>query len=64
MESMKSKDCITIAIPIYNETNGTFDLIRDTVTLPLKKEIIIIDDCSRDGTSGILKEYESRKMAK
>ena len=37
---------ISIVIPIFNETNDVLGLIKETILLPLKKEIIIIDDGS------------------
>jgi len=53
---------LTIIIPVYNEIN-TIDLIFDKI-LNLKlvnevnKQIIIIDDCSTDGTKESLKKKE------
>jgi len=47
---------LSIIIPCYNEKNTIIDIIRATinVSLPLHKEIIIVDDCSNDGTREIL----------
>ena len=41
-----SKDLITIAIPIFNETGPAEKVIEQTHTLPINKEIIVIDDGS------------------
>lgn len=41
-----SKDLITIAIPIFNETGPAEKLVDATHKLPINKEIIIIDDGS------------------
>ena len=43
---MKNNDLVTIAIPVYNETRFLQSLVEKTVQLPLKKEIIIVDDGS------------------
>lgn len=45
---------LSVLIPVYNERN-TIRLILDQVhAVPVRKEIICVDDCSTDGTSDIL----------
>lgn len=61
MESLTARK-ISIVIPVYNELN-TVSTIIDTVRnvdLPLKKEIIIIDDGSSDGTTKVIKDLTSK----
>ena len=54
---------ISIIIPVYNEIN-TLEKILDRIERvdfsPHKKEIIIVDDCSNDGTRDILKNLENK----
>lgn len=49
---------LSIIIPVYNEERTLQKLINavEAVVLPLKKEIILIDDGSTDGTREILKQ--------
>jgi len=53
---------LSIIIPVYNEKNTILKIIKkvENANLPqeLKKEIIIVDDRSTDGTRKILKEIE------
>lgn len=51
---------ITIVIPVYNEALTIYTLLErvDAVSSPFRKEIIIIDDCSTDGTREILRKLE------
>jgi glycosyltransferase involved in cell wall biosynthesis len=54
---------VSIIIPVYNEIN-TLDKILEKVEQAsfcgLEKEIILIDDKSEDGTTELLKNYESK----
>lgn len=48
---------LSIIIPAYNE-KYTIKIIIDKVRkVPINKEIIVIDDCSTDGTRNLIKEY-------
>jgi glycosyltransferase involved in cell wall biosynthesis len=51
---------LSVVIPVYNERN-TLPVLLDRVrAVPLRKEIVLIDDCSRDGTRELLQEYATR----
>lgn len=53
---------LSIIIPVYNEKNTIRALLNliEEVDLPIEKEIIIIDDCSMDGTTDIIGAYFDR----
>lgn len=51
---------LSVIIPVYNERATIEELLRrvSSVEIPLQKEIIIVDDGSRDGTRELLAELE------
>jgi glycosyltransferase involved in cell wall biosynthesis len=44
---------LSIIIPAYNEVATLEELVRRVEQLPIDKEIIVVDDCSRDGTGAV-----------
>ena len=50
---------LSIVIPCYNEENSILDLVKKVLESPVpNKEIIVVDDCSKDGRS------EERRVGK
>ena len=53
---------LSIVMPCYNEI-GTIETIIDLVLgvdLPVERELIVVDDCSTDGTRDVLERYRDR----
>ena len=44
------KGCVSVIVPVYNEAAHVEDLVQAIHASPVKKEIIIVDDGSTDGT--------------
>lgn len=53
---------ISIVMPVYNERNTIEEIIRRVKSVPLTKEIIIVDDGSTDGTRDILKRINDNEI--
>src|SRR5215472_6582451 len=53
---------LSVVIPVYNEERWIREVIRRVQAVPIPKEIIIVDDCSKDGTRDILRELESDEV--
>ncbi len=47
---------LSVVIPVYNEKQWIREILRRVQAVPIPKEIVIVDDCSTDGTRDILKE--------
>lgn len=47
---------LSIVIPCYNERDNILTILEKVKNVPIEKEIIVVDDCSKDGTRDILKE--------
>lgn len=45
---------LSVLIPVYNEEHTLAEVIRRVSEVELEKEIIVVDDCSTDGTPEIL----------
>jgi glycosyltransferase involved in cell wall biosynthesis len=46
---------LSVVIPVYNEVNTLLPLIERVQRSPVEKEIIVVDDCSTDGTADVLR---------
>jgi glycosyltransferase involved in cell wall biosynthesis len=53
---------LSVLIPVYNEKATILELLRrvEAVELPVKKQIVIVDDGSTDGTRELLKGLGAR----
>ncbi len=54
---------VSIVIPCYNEKNTIEQIVEAVRNAPLEsREIIVVDDCSQDGTRAVLKEKISQMV--
>ncbi len=52
---------LSVVIPVYNERQFVEELIRRVMAVDIPKEIILVDDLSKDGTREILREIVAGK---
>ena len=52
---------ISVVIPAYNEKNTIEEILRRVLDATVRREIIVVDDCSTDGTRQMLKNMAARQ---
>lgn len=56
---------VSLIIPVYNEAEHLHSFLEkiDALTLPVSKELVLVDDCSRDKSADILAGFKFRSDA-
>ena len=49
---------LSVVIPVYNERDTIHEILDRVKSVPIRKEIILIDDASQDGTRDLLPQIE------
>lgn len=49
---------LSVVIPVYNERHTLHLLLAKVREVPLRKQIILVDDCSKDGTRELLQQMQ------
>ncbi len=52
---------LSVIIPVYNETESILEILKRIKETKLAWEILIVDDCSIDGTRDVLKEIDGKE---
>ncbi|MBM4253251.1 MAG: glycosyltransferase family 2 protein [Deltaproteobacteria bacterium] len=54
-----SRKTISLVIPVYNEAQHLERFLKliDGIELPCDKELVFVDDCSKDGSAAIIKGF-------
>jgi len=52
---------VSIVIPVYNEKSTIDEILRRVLDTETRKEVIVVDDCSTDGTRQILENMAARQ---
>ena len=53
---------ISLVVPVYNENATLEELLRRVVAVDMPKEVVIVDDCSTDGSREILTRLVERGL--
>ncbi len=52
---------LSVVIPVFNEAKTIDKLVERVLAVPVDKEVILVDDCSTDGTRAVLTELQQSK---
>lgn len=53
---------VSIVIPVYNERATVEELLRRVASVPIAREVIVVDDGSSDGTRPLLRQLHERGL--
>jgi len=53
---------LSVVMPTYNEKNTINEIIEKVLAIDIVKQLIIVDDCSTDGTKEILQRFASPRI--
>ena len=45
---------LSVVMPVFNERDTVEEIIRRTLAIPVRTQLVVVDDCSTDGTRDIL----------
>jgi glycosyltransferase involved in cell wall biosynthesis len=49
---------LSVVMPAYNERETIEEIVGRVLAVPIRKELIVVDDCSTDGTSDMLRDLQ------
>jgi glycosyltransferase involved in cell wall biosynthesis len=57
LKEAEKRPLLSVIVPCYNERGTVLELLRRVVAVPIDKEIIVIDDCSTDGSFDLVARF-------
>ena len=52
------KPCVTVVMPVYNEAATVSKVIQEVLAQRPVQQLIVVDDCSNDGTFAQLQQLK------
>ena len=54
---------VSVVIPVYNEISTLAEILRRVTAVDFPKELVIVDDCSRDGSRELLQQLTDQGLS-
>ncbi len=54
---------VSLVIPVYNEIPTLAELLRRCIAVDFPKELVLVDDCSKDGSRELLRQLQEQGLA-
>jgi glycosyltransferase involved in cell wall biosynthesis len=51
---------LSVVMPVYNERATIEEIVSRVLAIPLRVELVVVDDCSTDGTRALLEDLQKR----
>jgi glycosyltransferase involved in cell wall biosynthesis len=51
---------LSVVMPVYNERATIEEIVSRVLAIPLRVELVVVDDCSIDGTRALLEDLQKR----
>jgi len=51
---------LSVVMPVYNEKGTIEEILARVMAVPIRKDVIVVDDCSTDGSRGMLQSLQPR----
>ena len=58
MNAISDSFTLSVVVPVYNEERTLAKLIDAVRAVPIKKQIVLVDDCSTDGSRAVMDSFE------
>lgn len=55
---------LSVIIPVYNEEKTLAAIVKDVMSVPMEKQIILVDDCSTDRSRELMASLEGDSVNK
>ena len=59
---MGRQTTVSVIIPVFNEVSTMRTILERVMAVPIAKQIIVVDDCSTDGTRAVLEELSASRI--
>ena len=57
---MKQFRRLSVVVPVFNEVGTVTTLLEQVMAVRIPKQIVVVDDCSNDGSRAVLEEFIAR----